>query len=457
MKGDRKMNRSIRIILSFVLPFFCLLISVSYATWTEVPNSATASTTSVDTSDTIAGYTLNSIRNYFTSTDIEGRNTMLNAVSDAGYYVLWFSTRLDNSVYYTFIYEKDSNIDIGANVSSSDRFHIYPYINEGDVFYFRLSGTTTNPQKRTCTKSGRFTHFTSNGYTLDAFNKNISADPNYFGNIPYIKTLLTNSGYYWDGNYYKSPTDEPDTPTLPTNAEIAQAVQAFYDSDYYKNNKDFSDFMLLYNTTNGNCSFVGHTLGNILGQVIIPPNYRYQGRLYNEQWWKFYIDENQGALPYSSTYHLYSSNISEPNIISDEGIGKISELVNLDFSTKSTIVYSTTDYPVRTYVLDETTGDYTYTDGTIEGDQYTYDENLDPTISGYNPLDNFVTVDPAQTIVGNADFDGLSNSFENHKDLFSFTENMQWLIVANNKLSNYFLGFIIMCALFITLGRVLKG
>lgn len=445
------MNRLNKIILSFALPFFCLLISVSYAgiepdaTYTANFDFTSVNVSKVGTYSISTLYT--NLNNYYLGNE-DGLTTIMddliaNKIIDKWY--VWYNT------------------------SNKPRLIMLPYEFDGEIFYCE---TETHPFY-VCfpnpTSSIYYWELTASNNCTQIKLRNSNYNCKYIQSATLFnpqfsvksldKVTDPTTGYQWDGTsyYYKAETEEPDSPSLPSNAEIAQAVQAFYDSDYYKNNKDFSDFMLLYNTTNGNCSFVGHTLGNILGQVIIPPNYRYQGRLYNEQWWKFYIDENQGALPYSSTYHLYNSNISEPNIISDEGIGKISELVNLNFSTKSTIVYSTTDYPVRTYVLDETTGDYTYTDGTIVGDQYTYDENLDPTISGYNPLDNFVTVDPAQTIVGNADFDGLSNSFENHKDLFSFTENMQWLIAANNKLSNYFLGFIIMCALFITLGRVLKG
>lgn len=437
------MNRLIRIMLSFVLPFFCLLISVSYADWTSTPikNTARIESNYTTTPATFGDYTMATIKtivkNYMNdSTTYETQyNSMIEYLENMDL-ALVFAKRGTDS--YCFVFP--DNIDVGLYSDTN-----YYFINNGRVDF----GTTAYS-----------TYYYGNSTDTTAVYFNVNQTDSLFYSTKSVKKISYANGYYWDGTYiYEVPTvpDEPESPSLPSNAEIASVVQAFYNSDYYKNNKDFSDFMVLYNTTNGNYSFIGHTLGNVLGQVIIPPDYRFEGKLYSEQWWKFYIDENQGATPYASTFHLYSIINTALDVISDDGVGKISELVNLDFSSKSVIVYSTTDYPVRTYMLDETTGDYIYTDGIIEGDQYTYDENLDPTISGYNPLDNFVTVDPSQTIIGDADFEGFTDVFEENKDLFSFTENMQWLIKANNKLSNYFLGFIVMCALFITLGRVLKG
>ena len=444
------MNRLIRIMLSFVLPFFCLLINVSYSL--EIEANVTMSDTfpSQKTFDKSTflneSYTFADVYNisksYYenSATNETTFNAMKDSVVSAGYN-LWFGTGGSSNYFLCYVWQQDY-CDVAVRPQDTSDIPFVAW-KQGDYTYFYDLYVGCYYRKNE-TKILQMAQF-NNTY------------PMYIYGLGSIKLFPSSGAKIWDGtSYYYESSLEPDTPSLPSNAEIAQAVQAFYNSDYYKNNKDFSDFIVVYNTTNGYFDFVGHTLGNIFGQVIIPPNYRYQGKMYDEQWWKFFIDENQGALPYGSSYYLYSTNDLGQNI-TYEGIGKITNLLDVDFGSHSVIVYSTTDYPVRTYVLDETTGDYTYTDGIIEGDQYTYDETLDPTETGYNPLDNFLTVNPSETIIGNADFGDFTNVFEENKDLFSFTENMQWLITANNKLSNYFLGFIVLCALFITLGRVLKG
>lgn len=455
------MNRLIRCVISFVLPFFCLLVSVSRAEFTLTPlTNGSSFGASANVASTVCGdYTFSQINsityNRFTSDDssyIAVFDTMSASLTEDGFKFMVVKANTEDK-YIAFV--GNSNISIGGLTDENAKLDLY--FTQIDT---SVKQSETNRVRRFVVSSSApyATTVLIDGSPTHGYDRNLDYTIIY-SNVD-VKQIVYSSGPTWDGTSYyweRSEPEEPEeTPTMPTNSEIASAVQAFYNSDYYKNNKDFSDFMVVYNTTNGYFDFVGHTLGNTLGQVIIPPDYRYQGKLYNNQWWKFFIDENQGALPYGSSYYLYSTNDLGQNITYD-GIGRISDLLNVDFGSHSVIVYSTTDYPVRTYILDETTGDYTYTDGIIEGNQYTYDENLNPSENGYNPLDNFVTVNPSETIIGDADFGSFTDSFEENKDLFSFTEDMQWLIVANNALSNKFLGFIVMCAMFLTIGRVLRG
>lgn len=457
----------IKFIFSFIFVFAPLFLSfsnagiiepnVSYNIGVQYFDKYTNDRTNIysDLNSSFPGFKNNLVNGYLNSSTQSDYIEWFNGFCDHIYSTYnmnsFFIAKI--SSYYQIYFYNSSDIDFAVNVSSPEELtsstRLFLYVSTGNkLLYF--DGNVPS--------SSAYLYNFSSDFLWELTGSYAKFNPNFmFLYNSSIKSLTLSSSWSWNGEtyFYQSPS-EPEGPTLPSNAQIAQAVQNFYNSDYYKNNKDFKDFIVLYNTETQYFDFICHTLGNTLGQVILPPNYRYQGKLYDVQWWKFYIDENQGAFPYGKSYYLYASNDFGVNI-TDIGTGKISELIDLDFSNKSVIVYSTTDYPVRTYVLNEGSGDYTYTDGIIEGDQYTYNENLNPTTNGYNPLENFVTVDPSQTIIDNADFEGFSNIFNEHKDLFSFTESMHWLIVANNELSNYFLGFIVLCALFLTLSRILKG
>lgn len=59
-------------------------------------------------------------------------------------------------------------------------------------------------------------------------------------------------------------------------------------------------------------------------------------------------------------------------------------------------------------------------------------------------------------IIQNSDFAGVTNAFDDYKDLLEFSEDMHWLITANNALFGYFAGFIMLCAMFLFLGRVMR-
>lgn len=286
----------------------------------------------------------------------------------------------------------------------------------------------------------------------------------HFYDLTYLETspnlriynLATDSSdnVYWDGTYYGQ---DPSEPIMPTNSEIAQTVQAFYNSDYYKNNKDFKDFIVMYNYKNQYFSFIGHNFGSDLGQVIVPSDYKYEGYSYKQDWWKFFLRNISSEISsklWNKYYWLYSTNNFGTTITSN-GKGSISDLVDLHFTTSSIIVYSTTDYPVINIETDEN-GVLNPVEGTIPGNQYTYEETLDPTINEYNPLEDFITVDPSQSILGDVDFDEINKVFEENKNILNI-ENASWLFTANNQLISYFLGFISFLIVLLIISRLLGG
>lgn len=448
------MNRLIRIMCAFVLPFLCFLINVSYAEYnSSSPSPGQASYSQADTSlIDLCGYTASQIPSIFDDRENnpDAYNTLLSTFTDNGYYIYFPGWRYSSTVKPTgFVIIPTSTFrDIGVSSSGS----LMPYFKINDIFGHYATSISS--------PSFKVYKATSEGHLAINSMSNCSSSLDMFGNLPYVKQLYSNNGIYWDGEsyYYQAPKpDIPDTPSLPSNAEIAQAVQAFYNSDYYKNNKNFSDFFALYNYENSTFSFIGHNFGIDLGQVIVPPDYEYEGYSYNQDWWKFFLRNISSELAsnlWNKYYWLYSTTDFGENIKSD-GKGSIKDLINLHFSTNSIIVYSTTDYPVVKIETDEN-GVLTPVEGTIPGDQYTYDENLDPTTNEYNPLENFVPSNPVQSILGDVNFDEINKTFEENKDLLNI-EGASWLFTANNKLVGYFVGFLSLLIVFLIISRILGG
>lgn len=55
-----------------------------------------------------------------------------------------------------------------------------------------------------------------------------------------------------------------------------------------------------------------------------------------------------------------------------------------------------------------------------------------------------------------ANFGSATGIFDTYKNILEFTSDMHWLITANNALFEYFAGFIMMCAMFLFLSRVMR-
>lgn len=471
------MNRSNKILLSFVLPILCLLISVSNAgiiesnkiynigkyAYDSIPSNTNTSIFSELNSWDSAWF--DGIKGYLTAETHEQYSTWWNdtfiphmySTYNKNSYIL-FSPKNQSSNYYSIYFYNSDEIDFAIDKTNGESYadaKLYTYITTGDSLinlrlYWSASGSTG--------KDGYNYTFTTNSFWQLADSSYAVNGSRYFLHEgASIKTVLNRM---WDGTsyYYEySESGGEDTPSLPSNAEIAQAVQAFYNSDYYKNNKDFKDFIVMYNYETQYFSFIGHNFGIDLGQVIVPPNYEYDGYSYNQDWWKFFlrnITSQVASNLWNRYYWLYSTNDFGENL-TYTGKGRINDLLNLHWATSSIIVYSTTDYPVVKIETDEN-GVLTPVEGTILGDQYTYDENLDPTTNEYNPLENFVPTNPSQTILGDVDFDEINKTFDENKGILNI-ENASWLFTANNQFVTYFIGFLSLLIVFLIISRILGG
>lgn len=456
------MNKLNKKIISFVLLFsICLLVNVSYAEFSPTPVNTKATYTSSTTSSTIAGYTLKQIKKFFKSTDDVARTTMLKTLSAEGYKVIWAPTESDTSLWHTFVFP--SSFDVGAVATSSNFKFILSVESDTSMYYVGIASDAT-PKKLSFSTSGYYNTYgtMSVTFSLDTFNSMISE--NAFGNVSYIKKLTDISGgYTWDDTsyYYEVPSVEPEQPTMPTNSEIASAVQMFYNSIYQYSNA-FDDFFVLYDSSTRLYTYVGHTRGNALGQVIVEPNGYYDGYKFDAQWWKFFLDEQEDAWNWQNiskyfNYYVYTSE-GTVDTLKNIGYSNISGLLSDGpWATSTTIiVYSTTDYPVKYITFTEDSPEPNIQTGLIEGDQYTYDENLDITNNNYNPLENFITVNPTINILGNVDFSEINKVFEENKDILNI-ESASWLFVANNNFLEYFMGFLFILIVFLIISRILGG
>lgn len=61
-----------------------------------------------------------------------------------------------------------------------------------------------------------------------------------------------------------------------------------------------------------------------------------------------------------------------------------------------------------------------------------------------------------QQLQNQANFGSATGIFDTYKNILEFSSDMHWLITANNALFEYFAGFIMMCALFLFLSRVMR-
>lgn len=235
-------NKQINKFLLMFFLSFTLFFSVSNAEWTEIPSKASTQT-SASTSDTIAGYTLNQIRGFFTTGTSE-RNAMLESVKKAGYYVLWVPYKDDLSKYYTLVFPISDSVDFGAQVSSSGYFYTYIYVENGYSFY-RID--SSSGVKISCTKTGCYNSYTSNSFKYSDFESLIAEDPLKLGNVPYLKTLQYNDGYYWNGTdyYYKNENTSEESDLL-TDDSIANIHEILMNSDLSKRMSKNKRYFIVY-------------------------------------------------------------------------------------------------------------------------------------------------------------------------------------------------------------------
>lgn len=460
------MNILNKIILSFVLPALCLLISVSYASefvaGTEyfMPTNPTKSTTTLtkfsDDYTKSAGSTI--IGNYISdsstyASDFKDLVNSTMAFNNFDRYVIFSYDYSGNAQNYCFFWNSTINDiacfgDILGFSEHSDFIRYYRGSGSAELKHDIITGS--GPQRLASESYTNFTFFESNS------------------SIKYCEKQGSTDYYVWDGVSYvyehSNSGSEEDIPAMPTNSEIASVVQSFYNSDYYKNNKDFKEFFVLYNSLKGIYSFIGHNsvgeianhfeYGSTLSQIVYSDDY--PSNIYGLSYWKFALETlgSQISNFFNNYYWLYSS-YDNGETITYDGKGYVTDLVEVEFDSRySTIVYSSTNYLCRVY--DYENEEETNEQATIPGNQYTHDETLDPTTNEYNPIKDYIPTDPTQSTLGDVDFDEINKVFEENKDILNI-ENASWLFSANNQLINYFIGFLSFLIVLIIISRLLGG
>lgn len=61
-----------------------------------------------------------------------------------------------------------------------------------------------------------------------------------------------------------------------------------------------------------------------------------------------------------------------------------------------------------------------------------------------------------QQILNNLDTGQINSAFDQYKYLLDFSSSLHWIVTANNALFEYFIGFVVLCALLITIQRIMR-
>lgn len=463
------MNKLNKKIISFVLLFsICLLVNVSYAFEKDVSIVLGDGSYDLDYESKIGDSLVSDITPDLYNKYLNPNDPEIDAIfneriefifNELGFnsYFMYGYTNADGNDYFSASFFNDTSINFGFYDNAGKRIFCLEASNNSQLY--RLNKSTNGGF---VSSAYVYTYNTNSKY----YNRLTPQSLAYFITSPNLKVhnlvYSSEDNIYWDGTYYSTSSEEE--PTMPTNAEISQAVQAFYNSDYYKNNKDFKEFFVLYNSLKGIYSFIGHNsvgeiaghfkYGSTLSQHIYTENY--PSNTTGLRYWNFSLETlgSQISNVFNNYYWLYSSHDNGISFAYN-GKGYVTDLIDVKFDSRySTIVYSSIDYLCRIY--DYENDEETTEDATISGDQYTYDENLDPTTNEYNPIENFVPVNPSQSILGDVDFNEINKTFEENKDILNI-ENASWLFTANNKLVGYFIGFLSLLIVFLIISRILGG
>lgn len=401
-----------------------------------------------------AGYSLHDIAHNIYDYYKNGANeltylTMIDALESANLNIVIFNVNgANNPIYEAYIL--DNTLDLVYLCDSND-----------SKMYF--GGITTDSTTLTSSKNVTFTAL--NNLTGNVTYQNRSLDSNKLVsmklNISYIYELCYSStsiyelnGVWtscsWNGDYYYQATP-PEPSYIPTNEEIADKVQEFYNSDFFQNQSDFKDFFVVYNYNTGLFQFIGHNLGISIGQEIYPANYPTNTTGFD--YWNFYI-RSLGSIIwnwFNNYYWLYTTTLDSDTIVYN-GKGTMTDLLELKFNpTYSTIIYSTTDYNCVVYSWDDEHG-IDYEQEIIPGDYYTYNENVNPTTSEYNPISSYINVNSIDTLVSNADTVSLFELF-----VVPDFSNMEWVLLAIGVFWGYFGGFVLLMCVLLFILWIIRG
>lgn len=414
-------------------------------------------TSSIFIGDYTVKEVMNILKGYANGDDLytDSYNEIISLLENDGYVVQAWKYYQSNTYRIILYYWLDNGLDMG----------IRSYINSSNVNYF--DSYFLNSGSDTIRIQSIYSHGNGNSGFNIPVDSDVHKSYSLINSLNYeliyssldVKLLELSTIYIvWDGEsyFYKSDTGS-DTPTFPTNQEVADAVQKFYNSDIYKNNTKFKDFMVVYSSFKNTYAFIG--TDNHLIQAIFYDGVEVPGMNFSspDTWWMFTskFGDIQSFL-FGSKFYLYFIE-GNSDLITNEGIGTLYDLFDLKFTTSMTIVYSTYDYDVIEYRPPaEGETDNQITSGTIEGDSYTYDENLNPTDSQYSPLQNFVSSNPTQSILNDVDFDSINQAFEDSKGILNI-QGASWIFSANNQFVEYFIGFITLLIILLVISRIMGG
>ena len=447
------MNK-LNIFLSFVLLSFCLLINVSYAELNIGDSFECKQNYNILKISKVGDYTISQIRtileNYKNYPSEESYqvafNNLITVFSDLGCNNYFFIGTRSSTAYFFVAYPDSCNLYFNY-VDGHQRIYLDSVVDS--TFY--CVNNQSSSQKNTVVSNG-----------IDRiWELYLQSFDSYYSTTKSIKFVdVDKNTIYFNGDYYYQVSTTPGEPSIPSNSEIASVVQSFYDSDLYKNNTNFKDFMVVYNFVTGYYSIIGtdnHLLQEIYYDGAKPSNDDFT---YPETWWRFYnYFGNVQNLFYGWDYWLFSTR-KENDIflpIKYDGVGKLNNLFNLKFTNQSVIVYSSYEYEVYEFrPPTQEGGENQVIKTTVPGNEFTYNENLNPTDSNYSPIQNYIPINPSQTILGNVDFDEINKTFEENKDILNI-KSASWLFSANNQLVGYFISFLSLLIVFLIISRILGG
>lgn len=447
-----KKNRFAFIIL-FIISFLCspLFLSYSFAFDKDIyVNGGSFSTAWNDRSnlpnvEVASGYTFRDVYdvwsnfNTYPSSYSDTFYTMVQALTDNGIFIY---AGMQSSSLKVLICT--SPIDVGNEVIVD--------CSAGDVIYYI--------DKNSYYKQVQVSTFTCNSSGYYSFSITLDSPISYQSCNKRIKSLTyTNgSGYVWTGDYlYDSPSIilgggsfSGDNLITPTNQELRNKIQAFYDSDFFKNSTDFDKFIVLYNYKNGYYDFIC-TKNSLVQEIFYDGAYDVMTDFSSPVTW-FRLDSNFGNLesivyPY---YWLYSSTY-DSNDFNFEGKGSQNDLRRVRFdSTYSIVVYCSYNYSCNKHYPDSSDN----VSEVISSGSFTFDESLDPTTSIYDPFSVVVSSNPVDTILGNYDVSSISEILTNN--LISYTE-MSWVFTAVSSLFSVFSSLILIVCVMLLISKIIGG
>ena len=434
------MIKIIKKIVMFVLPFLFLFINVSYI---EVGESIPYIGSFSQTQGSPGGLNFVTIRNAFinylnnpsdTTNQLNYEATLSN-LSSVGYENVYICSNGGTNYSYMGCIIYPNEVEVLVREKSGTN---YFYVNcpAGLKFYYKIPGGDILYEV-TSTTSQAYSIFSS-GYTNVAYTD--------YTSIKYVNVVTANQTLVFIGDYLY----ENSTGNVVNDLQIKKIIDELFSSTTYLTfpNNWRNNFFIVYNQNTNTYN------------IIAAPDYVYfRGYNYSDNGNEYYrilagssptFDTYDFSNLVNNSYTEYTNPLGSFNFYrftyecDSEG-----NVVNRYNRTFNNMLSDRTSYLSSNEKLVYTRRNIPFY--TLNGDG-SFDENVDSSLPSTELKDENGNIipkvppsQPQDTIVGNADFEALKNSFSENSGIFNFTENMQWLISSNNKLSNYFLGLIVMC------------